>query len=42
MTPLEQLWHAAQCDPAALSCVSMTGGDPQLPSVYRVASLATA
>jgi crotonobetainyl-CoA:carnitine CoA-transferase CaiB-like acyl-CoA transferase len=41
MTGLEQLWRAAQCDPAALSFISTTGGDPQLPSVYRVASLAT-
>ncbi|MDR5749736.1 MULTISPECIES: CoA transferase [unclassified Caballeronia] len=42
MTPLEQVWHAARCDPAALSRVTVTGGDPQLPSVYRVARLATA
>ncbi|SAK62221.1 L-carnitine dehydratase/bile acid-inducible protein F [Caballeronia arationis] len=42
MTPLEQVWHVARCDPAALSRVAVTGGDPQLPSVYRVAGLATA
>jgi len=42
MTPLEQLWHAAACDPAALASLTVTGGDPQLPSVYRVAALATA
>lgn len=40
MTPLEELWQAAQCDPAALSDVSITGDDPQLPSVYRVGALA--
>jgi len=42
MTPVEQLWQHAQCDPAALARLSIEGGDPQLPSVFRVGALASA
>src|SRR5580698_10126778 len=42
MTPVEELWHLAQCDPAALAHLSIHGGDPQLPSVFRVGALASA
>jgi crotonobetainyl-CoA:carnitine CoA-transferase CaiB-like acyl-CoA transferase len=45
MTPLlalDHLWTAAGCDAAALDAVSITGGDPALPSVFRVGTLAAA
>jgi crotonobetainyl-CoA:carnitine CoA-transferase CaiB-like acyl-CoA transferase len=42
MTPVEELWRLAQCDPAALAHLSIHGGDPQLPSVFRVGALASA
>jgi crotonobetainyl-CoA:carnitine CoA-transferase CaiB-like acyl-CoA transferase len=45
MTPLlalDHLWTAAGCDCAALDAVSLSGNDPDLPSIYRVGTLATA
>ncbi|AJY41632.1 CoA transferase [Burkholderia humptydooensis] len=45
MTPrhaLTHLWHLAGGDPAALERVDLDGGDPCLPSVHRIGTLAAA
>jgi crotonobetainyl-CoA:carnitine CoA-transferase CaiB-like acyl-CoA transferase len=45
MTPelaLDHLWSVAGCDPALLAQAHIEGGDPALPSVFRVGTLASA
>ncbi|MCC8394168.1 CoA transferase [Paraburkholderia sp. MMS20-SJTR3] len=45
MTPelaLKHIWTLAGCDPVALHSVALSGADPELPSVYRVGTLASA
>src|ERR1700710_414881 len=39
---LSDIWTLAGGDPAALDAVTLTGGEPQLPSSFRVAAAAQA
>ena len=39
---LHELWRQVGADPAALSCLRLTGGTASLPSFYQVGALATA
>ncbi|MBI4608040.1 MAG: CoA transferase [Candidatus Rokubacteria bacterium] len=41
-TALAQLWSWADCDPAALECTRLTGGDPVLPTNFKIGTAATA
>ena len=41
-TALERLWSLADCDPAALERITLTGEEPALPSVFPIGTAASA